>query len=252
MKKMIGVIAVVLVAVMVIAAGYFVIQNKNEGGTNIGDTVMTFNGSNYTWNQLEEDFGNKTVDGNVGISLSDIMNATAFGGLNFDIQNETLFSITAADWQKNVSWMDLQAGILMEIDFKTYFPNLPGAYKVKNVVSIDVVPLGPIMILKAGGTMSDNVEVTWSELSAELDEVSFTHNNQNYSGMELVDVFEYAGFTGLGNASFTFEGVDAYSKTVNYAEVQTGYLVVDGYKTVFENLSGGYKIKNIIRITVEY
>ena len=246
MNKMVIIGVIVAVVVVVAAVGFVFMGGSDEG------TPMTFNGTEYTWNQLETEFGTKTVGENTGVSLSAIMNSTAFADLESDTQNETLFSIKAADWQKNVSWMDLQAGILMEIDLKTYFPNLPGAYKVKNVVSIDDIPLGPIAIIKAGGTMSDNAEVTWSELSAELDEVSFTHNNQNYSGMELVDVFEYAGFTGLGNASFTFEGVDAYSKTVNYTEVQAGYLVVDGYKTVFENLSGGYKIKNIIRITVDY
>jgi len=248
MNKKVAIIGAIVVVVVVVAAiGIFLMSGDRSG------TAMNFNGTEYTWDELEDEFSSKTAGTYTGIALSDIMNATAFGDLDSDTQNETLFRITADDgWQKNVSWMDMQSGILVEEDCMTFLPDLPGAYKVKNVASIDDVPLGPIMILKEGGTMADNAEVTWAELSGALDEVPFTQNNQDYTGMELVDVFEYAGFADLGNATFTFEGVDGYAKSVNYTEVQSGYLVEDGYKTVFVNLPGSYKVKNIIRIAVEY
>ena len=250
MSKLIGIIATVVVAVVVLAAVMFFVMDDGEDDDS--DQIMTFNGVEYTWDELEEQFGNKTVGENVGISLSEIMNSTAFGDLDSDTQNMTVFSIIADDWQKTVSWMDLQSGILMGKDMKTYFPDLPKAYNVENIVSIDDVPIGPIAIIKDGANWDECAEVTWEGLFDELNETDFVQNNQNYSGLGLIDVLEYAGFTDLANASYTIEGVDGYSRPVTYTDIQSGYLVEDQYKTVFVNLSGQYKVKNVFRIIVEY
>ena len=136
MYKKIGMAAGAVVAIIVIvAAVYFVVLDDVEDEDGNDEGTMSFNGVDYTWEELNTEFGTKVVDGSTGISLSAIINATDFANLTSDERNETLFKIMADDgWQKNVSWTDLQTGILMEEDYKTYFPYLPGAYKVKNVV----------------------------------------------------------------------------------------------------------------------
>ncbi len=245
-KILMAIIATVVMVIVVLAAFVFL------GGEDDPET-MNFNGTDFTWEQLEDEFGTRTIGANTGVSLSAIMNSTAFADLESDDQNKTLFRITADDgWTKNVSWMDLQSGILMEDDMMTFFPNLPSSFKVKNVASIDDVPLGPLMIIKVGGSMRDNSELTWAGISAALDEVTVSISGQDTQAMKMADVFALASFTGLENATFTFEGVDGYSKSVNYTEVQNGYLVEDGQKTYFVNLSGSYRVKNLVRIWVEY
>lgn len=242
-KKIIALTAVAIAVITVI----FIIPGSDDSNT------MNFNGTEYTYEELTDEFGTEVVDGKTGVPLGDIILATNFADLDSDTQNETLFRIMADDgWQKNVTWGDLQTGILVEKDLMTCFPDLPGAYKVKNLASIDDVAIGPIAIIQADASWGSATETTWTELFAEIDEVNFTDNNQNMAGIELVNVFNYSGFSDLENATFTFEGADGYAKSVNYTEIQAGYLVEDDYKTYFLNLSGQYRVRNIIRIIVEY
>jgi len=238
-SALVAVIAVMIVGVVVIMPGS-------------GPGTMNFNGTEYTYEELVAEFGTQELDGMTGVPLDSIIMSTDFADLNPEAQNETFFQITAEDgWQKNVSWVDIHSGILVEEDLMTYFADLPGAYKVKNVASIDDIDIGPIAIITADASWGSATETTWTELFAEIDEATFTDNNQDMTGIELVDVFEYAGFSDLGNATFTFVGVDGYEKSVNYTEVQAGYLVEEDNKTYFLNLSGQYRVKNIIRIIVE-
>jgi hypothetical protein len=149
MSSKMALIAGVVVAVVVVAAvGYVVLS----GGEDESDK-LAFYGSEYSWSELVDEFGTKTVGNYTGVPLSAVLNATDFGELPSDVKNETLFRITADDgWQKNVSWKDMQSGILVETDLMTYFPNLPGAYKVKNVATIDDVDIGPIAFIKSGAS----------------------------------------------------------------------------------------------------
>lgn len=244
-KKALIITILIVVAIVIIAAMIRLPEEESD--------TMNFNGVDYTYDGMVAEFGTEDVDGKTGVPLGDIMLTTDFADLDANAQNDTLFSITADDgWQKNVSWSDVQTGILVEEDHMTYFPDLPGAYKIKNLVSIDDIDIGPIAIITADAPWSSAAEVTWTGLFAEIDEVTFTDHNQNMTGIELVDVFNYTGFRDLENATFTFEGVDGYAKSVNYTEVQAGYLVEDGMKTYFVNLTGQYQIKNMFRIVVEY
>ena len=243
MDKKIGIIAVIALVAVVIIAMVFLLPG---GGTE--ETTMTFNGVDYTWDELEAEFGTENVDGNTGIPLGDIIEASNFGDLPSDDQNKTLFRVMADDgWQKNVSWIDLQSGILIEEDRMTYFPDLPSAYKVSNLISVEDVPLGPLAIIQANSNWGASAEITWDELFDELNETTIQGN----TGVALTDVLEYAGFTDLENATFTIEGVDGYAKSVNWTSIQTGILIEDKYESSFPDLTGAYKVKNIIRITVE-
>ena len=174
MVSKMALIAGVVVAVVVVAAvGYVVLS----GGENDNDK-LTFYGSEYSWSQMVDEFGTVTVGNYTGVSLSAVLDATDFGELPSDVQNETLFQITADDgWQKNVSWRDLQSGIIVEADLMTYFPDLPGAYKVKNVVSVEYVEMGPIAIILEGASWTESAELTWDDLFEELNATSFTSSH---------------------------------------------------------------------------
>ena len=243
MDKKVGIIAVIALVAVVVMAMVFLLPG---GGTEAA--TMTFNGMDYTWDELEAEFGTENVDGNTGVPLGDIIEASNFGDLPSDDQNKTLFRIMADDgWQKNVSWLDLKSGILIEEDLMTYFPDLPGAYKVKNLATIEDVPLGPLAIINLNSNWAGSAELTWDEIFDELDETTI----QGETGIALVDVLEYAGFTDLENATFTIEGVDGNAQSVNWTSIQTGILIEDKYMSSFPDLTGAYKVKNIIRITVE-
>ncbi len=247
MDKKIMIIALIAIVALVLVAVVFVIPGSNEPST------MNFNGTDYTYEELETEFGTEVVDGATGIPLGDIILSTHFADLESDTQNETLFKVTADDgWQKHVSWTDIQSGILIEAEHMTYFPGLHSAYNVTNVVSIDDVDLGPLAIINPDERWSGSSEVTWTELFAEIDEVSFTDTNQDMTGLALIDVLNYTGFSDLENATITIEGVDGYSRTVTFTDIQTGYLLEEDMKSYFLDLGGQYRIRNIFRITVEY
>jgi hypothetical protein len=243
------VVAVVAIVAIVAVAAILMMPRDDDG--NGDEWKINFNGIEYTWDELAANFTARAVGDKTGYSLSDIMNSTDFASVPGEDQNNTMFRITADDWTKNVSWMDLQSGIIVETDHMAYFPDLPGAFKVKNVASIDDVPLGPIMFLKVGGSMADNVELTWAELST-LNEVTIQVSGQDTQALSLAAVLEYAGFTGLENATVTIEGVDGYSKDVNWTLVQDGYLIEDGMKSYFEGQPGSFRVRNVIRVWVEY
>ncbi len=248
MDKKIGIVIGVVAVIVVI--GIVVYPLLPDAGQTGGG--MTFNGADYTWNELNETFESKTVDGNTGISLSAILNATEFANLTEKEKNETLFSVVASDgWTKYVSWSDLRQGILLEANTTAYFPHLPNAYKVKNLDIIDDVPLGQLAIIMAGEPWSASAELTWDEVFDGLATENFTHNADNYTGVNMTAVLEYADFSDLTNYTYTIEGVDGYSMTVTWADVQNGYLVLDQYKSVFPHLDNSFKVRNIIRIYME-
>lgn len=242
------IVGLIVVAVVVVAGIAYVLLPDGEG--NGGGGIM-FEGQEYTWDELAADYEEKTIDGNTGISLSAILNGTDFADLPEDDKNDTLFNVVAKDgWQKNVSWNDMQQGILMEEDTMTYFAGLPGAYKIRDLASIEKTGLGPLAVIDPDSSWSSSAELTWDGIFAALDSSTFSDGNQDYEGINLTAVLEHAGFDNLENCTCTITGVDGYSKTVNWTDVQNGYLVLDKHMSVFPDLSNKYKIRNIIRIEV--
>ncbi len=241
-------IALAVVIVIIVGIVYVVIPDGEGDGSEGG---MEFNGQDFSWEELSEDLETKTVDGKEGLGLSDILNKTSFGDELDDDKNETLFTIMAEDgWQKNVSWVDMMRGILLEEDSMTHFPHLTSAYKVKYVVSINKIDLGPLALVDPSGSWDSSVELTWDGLFEDLTATSFTSGADTYDGINLTAVLEHAGFTDLANHTYTITGVDGYSKDVNWTSVQNGYLVLDNNMSVFPDLTNKYKIRNIIRIEV--
>ncbi len=249
MSEKLGIgIALAVVVVIIIGIVYVVIPDGDTIDT--GDTVE-FDGQDYSWDDLAEDLETKTVDGKEGLALSDILNLTAFGDELDDDKNETLFTIIAEDgWQKNVSWNDMMQGILLEENTATYFPHLPGAYKIRDIASINEIDLGALAIVDPNGSWSSSVELTWDGIFNDLNTTQFTSGDITYDGVELVEVLEYAGFTDLANKTYKITAVDGYQKDVGWIDIQNGYLILEDNMSVFPDLTSKYSIKNIIRIEV--
>ena len=241
-------IALIVVAVIIVGIIYVVIP---DGEGDNSENTMEFNGQDYSWEELSEDLDTKTVDGKEGISLSDILNLTSFGDELDEDKNETLFTIIADDgWQKNVSWMDMMQGIILEEDSMTHFPHLTSAFKVKYVVSINQIALGPLAFVDPNGSWDSSVEMTWDGVFDDLATEQFTMGSDTYDGVNITAVLEHAGFTDLANKTYKITGVDGYSKDVNWTDIQNGYLVLEDNMSVFPDLTSKYKIRNIIRIEV--
>jgi hypothetical protein len=127
MNLTLGIIAIIVLA------GSFSVLMYNELSEEDTDTI-TVNDTEYTWDELFEDFEMTTLDENDGILLNEIVEDT---GLEAPETHE--YVIKAADgYQKTVTWDDMQNGIVKE-NKETYFSELPKQFFVQDVVEIEIV-----------------------------------------------------------------------------------------------------------------
>lgn len=127
LNPVLGIIAIIVLA------GSFSILMYNTLTEEDTDT-LTVNGTEYTWEDLFDDFDTTTLDDNEGILLSDIVEDTELAN-----PEDHEYKIIASDgYTKTVSWDDMQNGIVQESK-ETYFSELPKQFYVKDVVEIEVV-----------------------------------------------------------------------------------------------------------------
>ncbi|MDD4308231.1 MAG: hypothetical protein PHU53_05430 [Thermoplasmata archaeon] len=258
MSKMIAVIAVVVVAVIVAAAvGYYVLQGEDEQT----ELTVSFNGSEYTYDEMLEEFGTMTVDDTEGISLSAIVNDTG-------VENpETkTFVLKADDYAMAVNWTLLQSGILTLVEdvdedsgnetayLMTLFPGMPGAYKVKYLTDIETAELSPIVC--------NGLEFYLDYMPRKVNEKTVTYND-TYSptGWSLSDIVNYTDLADPETHNYTIVGYDAadeepwYNKTVTWDGMLGGVLVEEDVRTAFDESTefarSGYRVRNVIEIIVE-
>ena len=102
--------------------------------------VITVNGRPYTWTQpfniltvveMNDTEGNSME----GVILSDLVNETGLSDPS--VHN---YTISADDYEKEVTWEDMQRGILVDSgDHESHFPHLSKKYQVKGIIEIKVV-----------------------------------------------------------------------------------------------------------------
>jgi hypothetical protein len=255
MNKM-ALIAGVIVAVVVIAAvGYFVISGS--GGNNPETELSAnINGSDYTYAEMKDQFGTKTVDSKEGIPLSAIVNDTGLanpGTFAFVLKSDDGYAMA-------VNWSVMQNGIVTlvtETDeetgnetsyLMTVFPNMPSAYKVKNLANIEKAELTPIVL--------NGLEYYLDYMPKRVEDKTVTFN-ETYAptGWSLSDMVNYTGLADQAAHNYTIYGSDGYNKTITWYGMMGGVLVEDGVKTVFasstEFARNKYVIKNVVKIIVE-
>lgn len=207
--------------------------SDDEDDTEDGPTV-TVMGKAYTWSDLSK-LTKITVDGNSGVQLSAIVNASGYAS-----PASTVYTITASDgFAKNVTWGFMMRGIIQQTDMKTYFPDLPGRFKIKNTVTISASNTTTIKI--------NGVELT-SEMPFENWFALSTLNGT--SGVKLSDLINYTHVASPETHQYKISAPDGYSKTVSWADMQSGLYVQDNYKSYFPHLAKGYGVKNIQKIEV--
>ena len=228
----------VLLSVLFLVAftGCISSDDDEKNGDNGSEASITINGQDYTWKDMSKDFNMKTVDGNSGVSLSDIVNASGISN-----PGSHGYLITASDgYSKNVTWWFMLKGILMEEEMTTYFPDLPKRYKIKETVAIEV------------NDEIKTITINGVELTQEMPfDNWFPVTNLN--GTEGVLLAELINYTGVSNPSahqYKIIAEDDYNKTVSWDDMLNGVYVQSDYKSFFLNLPKGYHIKNIKEIKV--
>jgi hypothetical protein len=255
MNKM-ALIAGVVVAIVVLAAvGYFVLSSSDNDNP---EDLLTanINGSDYTYAEMTEEFGTKTVDGKEGVSLSAIVNDTALAS------PETYTFILKADdgYAMAVNWTCMQKGIVTlvtetdddtseeESYLMTVFPDMPSAYKVKNFATVMKAQLTPVVL--------NGLEYYLDYMPKKVDEKTVAYNDTySATGWSLSDMVNYTGLANPETHNYTIMADDGYNKTVTWEAMMDGVLVQDSVKTVFSEDSGfaktKYMIKYVVKIIVE-
>jgi hypothetical protein len=258
----IALIAGVLVAVVIVAAvGYYVISGS---GNNPDDELSaTINGSDYTYAEMKDKFGTKTIDSKEGIPLSAIVNDTDLsspGTYTYVLKSDDGYAMA-------VNWSVMQNGIVTlvtETDeetgnetsyLMTVFPNLPSAYKVKNLANIEKAELTPIVL--------NGLEYYLDYMPKKVAEKAITYNTTyTVTGWSLSDMVNYTGLASPETHNYTILGYNPtkddpwYNKTVSWAGMMGGVLLDEEYpKTVFgantEYARKGYWVSGVIEIIVE-
>jgi len=258
-KTMMMIIAGVLAAVVVVAAMAYVVMRPDDDDLELSATI---NGSSYTYEQMMDDFGTKTVDGKEGVPLSAIVNDTG-------LTNPETFAyvLTANDgYAMAVNWTVMQGGILTKITetdddtgnettyLMTVFPGLPSGYKVKNLAKIDNLELTPVVC--------NGLEYYMDYMPKKVSEKTVTYNaTYAPTGWSLSDMVNYTGLSNPSAHNYTIRGYWAfdekpwYNKTVTWTGMLGGALVEENMKTVFAGTTDfakkSYMVKHVVEIVVE-
>ena len=256
----IALIAGILVAAVVVAAvGYYVMTAESNPENELATTV---NGSEYTYAEMIDEFGSKTVDGKEGVPLDALVTGSGLAS------PETYTYILAAGdgYAMAVNWTMMQSGIVTmeeEVDedtgnettyLMTVFPGLPSGYKVKNLADINHAQLTPIVC--------NGLEYYLDYMPRRVEEKKVTYNGTYApTGWSLSDMVNYTGLEAPEDHEYTICGYDAtdeepwYNRTVSWDGMMGGVIVEEDVRSVFAESTdyarNSYRIRNVVEIIVE-
>ncbi len=125
------ILPILAISILLLASGSTIYVYASQANA----TQITVNQQSYTINQLEQLADQRTFEelDYTGIALDDLIQKT---GVSSPDKHE--YTITGSDgYQKTVSWEHMQKGLLTH-DGMTVFVDLPKAYRVKDVIEIEV------------------------------------------------------------------------------------------------------------------
>jgi len=245
-KKMMMIVAGVVAAVVVIAAVAFVVLNNGSEGEPL---KATFNGKEYSYDDMAEKFGTKTVGGQEGVPLDAIVTDSGVTG-----QGTYAYVLQASDgYAMAVNWTEMQKGIVTQVSeekdgetttyLMTVFPGMPSAYKVKNFNTVTNKQMTPITL--------NGLEYYTDYMPKKVSEKTVVYNaTYNATGYSLSDMVNYTGLASPQNHTYKVIANDNYSKTVTWTSMMNGVIVKTDTKTVFPGLAKGYMVKNVVKIEV--
>jgi len=179
-------------------------DEEEEKGEENGDAwTITINDVEFEKSEIFEGYElHEVTDSNgdtyEGVYLKELL-------VDAGVSDTSMFTyriIAADNWTKEVTHLDMEDGILVEEDTKTIFPDLPGKYKVKEVVTID--PLSDAHTITVNGQLW-----TWMQPFDILDETVMMDNESNeYTGVKLSDLVNLTSLTDQQNYNYTIEASD--------------------------------------------
>ncbi|MGA1819911.1 MAG: hypothetical protein ACMUHU_02760 [Thermoplasmatota archaeon] len=239
MNRSVWVIGLLLIGI-VAAAGCL------EGGEDDEEkaTIM-INGNEYVIEDIFDDFTSVPITSSndvvyTGVPLKDLLEDAGVSDLS-----ASTYRITASDdYMKEVTHLDIEKGILVEEDIMTAFPELPGKYRVKDVVSIEPIE---------GDTITVNGKLfTWMQpFDLFTENVLVVNETTEYEGVLLSDLINATSLVDPQLHNFTLTASDDYEQEVTWDDMLKGILVNDeDHMTYFPHLSKKYQIKDIVEISV--
>jgi hypothetical protein len=215
------------------------------GGDDDGDNeaIIMINGKEYTIHDIFEDLQAGTITGSddveyTGVSLEDLL--LDAGVADIDLWQ---YNINASDgYSKNITHLDLKAGILVKEDVMTVFPDLPGKYRVRDIVSIVPVEANTITI---NGDL-----YTWMQPFDIFTATVMSNDTLTLEGVLISDLLNGTEITNPQDHNFTIMASDGYQKEVTWNDLLSGILVPDDMKTFFPDLDKKYHIKYVVKIEV--
>ncbi len=240
MDQKIALIAVI--ALVVAGVGAFVLMSPAEELT--GDTTpirASINGVDYTWEEMLANMETKTVNGDLGVSLSALINDSSLAN------PDTLqYQLIAEDgYFKNVTWGNMMNGILFQTEVDgnmtliTSFPTLSTRYMVKFLA--DITPITTDLITVNGR------EYTWDQpFDRMFDEANVSGN----IGIRLSDLINHTDLANPDTHDFKLIASDGYNKTVDWTAMLNGVLIKDEHKCAFADLATSFHVKDLVAIEI--
>jgi hypothetical protein len=278
MVSKVAVAASVMAVVAVVAVVGYAVMNQNPGGypNDADERSAKINGTDYTYEDMVEKFGTRTVDGKTGVPLGAIVNDT-----DLTDQETHTYVLSASDgYAVAVNWTTLQSGIVVMVTetddetgnemtyLSTYFPGLPSAYKVgkagKDFSSLEAKSgLQPISL--------NGIEFYIDYKPKRVDEKTVRFNQTtNVTGWSLSDMLNFTLDANQlasepGDYVYTIVGYDPsddedpwYNKTVSWEGMMGGVLAGDSedetrvwFADSTDYARRSYLVHHVIAIIVE-
>jgi len=225
---------------MVAAAGCLGGDDDEGSGAKI-----TINGKEYVVDDIFDDFSTTTITSSndqeyEGVPLKDLLEDAGVTDLS-----AYTYRITASDaYMKEVTHLDIDEGILVEEEVMTAFPDLPGKYRVRDVISIEPID---------GDTITVNgVLYTWMQpFDLFTENIMYDNESNEYTGVLLSDLINATELANPQLHNFTIIASDDYQKEVTWDDMLGGILVNDeDHKTFFPHLEKKYWVKDVVEISV--
>ncbi|MGA1872351.1 MAG: hypothetical protein ACMUHY_01645 [Thermoplasmatota archaeon] len=208
------------------------------------DVLITINGREYGVGDIFEDFSTITITASndeeyEGVPLEDLLDDAGVT----DLSAHT-YSITASDgYMKEVTHLDVEAGILIEADIRTVFPDLPGKYRIKGVVSIEPIDGDTI-------TVNDKLYTWMQPFDLFTETIMYDNESAEYTGVLLSDLINATSLANPQDRNYVITAGDGYQKEVTWDDMLMGLLLdSEDHETFFPHLSKKYWIKDVVEIS---
>lgn len=217
---------------------------EDDDGDGDDETAITINGKDYTVHDIFEDFETETVTASNEVSYDGVPLEDLLIDAGVTDIDRWQYEISGSDgYVKEVTHLNIKEGILVEEELRTVFPDLPGKYRVEDVVSIEPIE---------GDTITINGDLySWMQPFDIFTNVLRSNSTHTFEGVQLSDLLNSTEIIDPQDKNYTASADDGYQKEFTWDDMLKGILVNDEDKKVFfPHLDKKFHIKNVIEIEV--